>query len=139
MIILDTNVLSETLRPVPDPLVVNWLVALPHRLRRITVITAGELLQGVFALPDGRRRAELHEGVEGVLETFQGKVLDVDARAAPYFGDIGTTRAKAGRPIGPMDAWIAAVCRCHDAPLATRNVSDFDGTGIAVINPWASA
>lgn len=60
----------------------------------------------------------------------------MDARTAPYFADIVTKRDRESRPIGVMDAWIAAVCRRHDVPLATRNVRDFDGTGIDVINPW---
>lgn len=139
MIVLDTNVLSELLQPVPDGRVVEWLLELPHRQRRITVITAAELLQGVLVLPQGRRREQLNEAVENVLATFRGGVLDADQRAAPYFADIRATRRRLGRPIGSMDAWIAAICRRHDVPLLTRNVTDFQGTGIAVINPWDGA
>lgn len=136
MIVLDTNLVSELLRPVPDPDVVEWLRGVPHGSRRITVITVGELLQGVFALPEGRRRDELHEGLEGVLLTFRGKVLEADTRTAPYFADIRASRTRQGRPMSFMDAWIAAICRRHDVPLATRNVKDFEGAGIAVVNPW---
>lgn len=138
MIVLDTNVLSELLQPVPDGRVVEWLLELPHRQRRITVITAAELLQGVLVLPQGRRE-QLNEAVENVLATFRGGVLDADQRAAPYFADIRETRRRLGRPIGSMDAWIAAICRRHDVPLLTRNVKDFQDTGIAVINPWDTA
>ncbi|WP_353953588.1 type II toxin-antitoxin system VapC family toxin [Knoellia sp. S7-12] len=136
MIVLDTNVLSETLQPAPDERVVEWLLELPHRHRRITVITAAELLQGVFVLPQGQRRDHLHEAVDSVLATFRGGVLDADTRTAPYFADIRATRRRLGRPIGAMDAWIAAICRRHDVPLATRNIRDFEDTGIAVMNPW---
>lgn len=136
MIVLDTTVVSEGLREVPDPSVMRWLESIPHHRRRITAITVGELLQGVFMLPDGVRRERLHLGVEGVLASLASQVLDVDSRSAPYFADIRASRRREGRPIEPSDAWIAAVCRRHDVPLATRNVKDFDGTGIAVINPW---
>lgn len=137
--VLDTNVLSELLCPVPDERVVGWLAQLPHGQRCITVITAAELLQGVFVLPLGRRREQLNEAVEGVLATFRGGVLEADQRSAPYFADIRATRRRLGRPIGSMDAWIAAICRRHDVPLVTRNVKDFEGAGIAVINPWSDA
>lgn len=139
MIVLDTNVLSELLQPVPDERVVGWVAQLPHRQRRITVITAAELLQGVLVLPQGRRRDQLNAAVDGVLATFRGGVLEADQRAAPYFADIRATRRRLGRPIGSMDAWIAAICRRHDVPLVTRNVRDFEGTGIAVLNPWEHA
>ncbi|KGN36080.1 type II toxin-antitoxin system VapC family toxin [Knoellia subterranea] len=139
MIVLDTNLVSEVLRSEPNPGVVDWLRGVPHPVRRLSAITVGELLQGVFVLPEGRRRDQVHAGVEGVLLTFSGKVLDVDARSAPYFAEIRARRRHTGRPIRTADAWIAAVCRRWDVPLATRNVKDFEGTGIAVINPWEPA
>ncbi|KGN32491.1 plasmid stability protein StbB [Knoellia sinensis KCTC 19936] len=139
MIVLDTDVLSEMLQPAPDEGVVTWLLNLPHQHRRITVVTAAELLQGVSRTAQARRRDQLHGAVEGILETFHGRILEADLRSAPYFADIRATRRRLGRPIGSMDAWIAAICRRHDVPLATRNVKDFDGTGIAVVNPWEPA
>ncbi|EAP99315.1 plasmid stability protein StbB [Janibacter sp. HTCC2649] len=139
MIVLDTNVVSETMRADPDGRVAEWMDTVPWRQTHITVITVGELLQGAFQLPDGRRRDALEAEIDAALMTFDGRVLDVDARTAPYFATIRASRRRAGRPIGISDAWIAAVCRRHDVPLLTRNVTDFEGTGIAVINPWEPA
>lgn len=139
MIVLDTNVVSEAMRPDPDGRVVEWMDSMPWRHLRITVITVGELVQGAFQLPRGHRRDVLEERIDAALMTYDGRVLDVDARTAPYFATIRASRRRAGRPVGISDAWIAAVCRRHDVPLATRNVKDFEGTGIAVINPWEPA
>ncbi|MEO7268241.1 MAG: type II toxin-antitoxin system VapC family toxin [Knoellia sp.] len=139
MIVLDTNVVCEAMKPVPDPRVMSWLSSVPMSSVRLTVVTVAELLKGVFQLPEGRRRDSVQEHVDFALAAYNGKVLDVDARTAPYFADIVTKRDREGRPIGVMDAWIAAVCRRHDAPFVTRNVKDFEGTGIAVINPWETA
>jgi predicted nucleic acid-binding protein len=136
VIILDTNVVSETMRPAPDPRVIAWIDALSWRDSHITVITAGELWQGVFGLPPGRRRDVVGEKVDLALMSYEGRVAPVDDRAAPHFAQIRADRRRAGRPIRTSDAWIAAVCRRYDVPLATRNVTDFDGTGIAVVNPW---
>lgn len=136
MIVLDTNVVSEAMKPAPDPGVAAWLTTVPMSSVRLTVVTVAELLEGVFRLPEGSRRDTVQEHVDRALAAYDGKLLDADARTAPYFADIVTKREHMGRPIGAMDAWIAAVCRRHDVPLVTRNVKDFESTGIAVINPW---
>lgn len=136
MIVLDTNVVSEGLRPSPDKHVSAWLDTIELSKVRISVVTAAEMLKGVFLLPHGRRREDLQERVDTALAFYNGRVLGIDSREAPYFADIMGSRARSGRPIGSMDAWIAATCRRHDVPLVTRNVKDFEGTGIAVINPW---
>ncbi|MFC7488982.1 type II toxin-antitoxin system VapC family toxin [Knoellia sp. CPCC 206453] len=139
MIILDTNVVSETMRPEPDGNVLAWLESMPWRLSHITVMTVAELLEGVFRMPAGRRRDAVQEQVDSLLMTYDGRVLGVDPRTAPYFAEIRASRRRHGRPIDVPDAWIAAACRRHDVPLVTRNVKDFEGTGIAVINPWETA
>lgn len=139
MIVLDTNVVSESMRPQPDPGVLRWLDSVHWRDGHITVMTVGELLQGAFQLPPGRRRDAVQGRVDEALMTYDGRILGVDTRTAPYFAEIRATRRALGRPIDHSDAWIAAVCRRHDVPLVTRNVKDFEGTGIAVINPWESA
>lgn len=136
MIVLDTNIVSEAMRPDPDPSVVSWLASVPMSSVRLTVVTVAELLKGVFQLPQGRRRDSVQERVDLALAAYDGKLLDLDARTAPYFADIVTKRERMGRPIGVMDAWVAAACRRHDVPLVTRKIKDFEGTGIAVINPW---
>lgn len=139
MIILDTNVVSEAVRPEPDGTVLAWLESVPWRRSRITLMTVAELLEGAFRMPAGRRRDAVQEHVDSLLMTYDGRVLGVDPRTAPYFAEIRASRRRHGRPIDVSDAWIAAACRRHDVPLATRHVKDFEGTGIAVINPWDPA
>lgn len=104
-----------------------------------TAITAAELLYGVARLPVGRRKTELADTVRSVLEDeFHGRVEPFDVAAAGHLAWVVSTRDATGRPISVADAQIAAVCRKLRATLATRNVKDFEGAGIAVIDPWDS-
>ena len=140
MIVLDTNVISELSRRVPDPGVLSWLDSLAVSDVATTAITAAELRYGVARLPDGHRKRELTVMVEGVLtEDFHGRVLPFDERSSVQYADIVTGRERIGRPIGVADAQIAAVCRDLNAILATRNTADFEETGIELINPWERA
>lgn len=140
MIILDTNVISELTRPVPDSGVIAWLDSLPPEETAITAITAAELRYGVRRIPDGRRKTELSEAVSALINTdFRGRVEPFDALAADQYADVVTGREHAGKPIGVSDAQIAAICRVLNAALATRNTSDFTGTGVSLINPWKAA
>lgn len=137
MIVLDTNVISELARRVPDPGVLSWLDSLEVSEVATTAVTAAELRYGVARLPDGHRKRELTVMIRGIVtEDFQGRVLPFDERASACYADIVTDREKIGRPIGVADAQIAAICRDLSAALATRNISDFEETGIELINPW---
>ena len=99
MIILDTNVVSETMRPEPDGNVLDWLESVPWRESHISVMTVGELLEGAFRMPAGRRRDAVQEQVESLLMTYDGRVLGADFRTAPYFAEIWASRRRHGRPI----------------------------------------
>jgi toxin FitB len=137
VIVLDTNVISELTRPVPEPGVVSWLDSLPAGEVGTTAVTAAELLYGVTRMPDGRRKTELTAAVRGLLgEDFRGRILPFDEHCATRYADIVCGRETLGRPIGVADAQIAAICRTAEATLATRNTDDFSGTGIDLINPW---
>ena len=139
MIILDTNVVSELFRPVPDPHVVSWLENLTVDAA-ITSITLAELLAGVGRLPDGKRKSTLTAAVESVVRTYadsQG-ILPFDHLAARHYADVVNRRANQGSPVSTADAQIAAICRAHDAVCATRNTKDFLGTGVELVNPWES-
>jgi predicted nucleic acid-binding protein len=137
VIILDTSVISELARHVPDPGVLSWLDSLEVSDVGTTAMTAAELRYGVARLPDGHRKRELAVVVRGILtEDFHGRVLPFDERASVLYADIVTGRERIGRPIGVADAQIAAICRDLDAILATRNTADFEETGIELINPW---
>ena len=137
MIVLDTNVISELTRQIPEPGVVVWLDSLPADEVGTTAVTAAELLYGVTRMPAGRRKTELTAAVRGLLgEDFRGRVLPFDEHCASRYADIVCGRETLGRPISVADAQIAAICRAAEATLATRNTDDFSGTGIELINPW---
>lgn len=137
MIVLDTNVISELARQEPDPGVLSWLDSFETADLATTAVTAAELRYGVTRLPDGRRKRELTAVIRGILtEDFRGRVLPFDERASACYADIVTGRERSGRPIGIADAQIAAVCRDLSATLATRNIADFEQTGIELVNPW---
>ena len=138
MIILDTNVLSEALKPAPSGIVLRWLAAQPRSGVFTTTITLAEILYGVDALPPGKRRTRLLVAVEKIFaQEFEGRILSSDEDAARAFAGIVASRDRGGRPISQFDAMIAAIARVQHAELATRNVADFDRCGIRVIDPWA--
>ncbi len=138
MIILDTNVISELMRTTPDPVVVAWARAQTPELVYTSALTVAEVGYGIARLPPGRRRQVLAAAAEQVFTTFAERVLAFDAAAAAAYGDVVTTRERAGTPISALDAQIAAVTRAHSATLATRNTSDFIGLDLDLVNPWTS-
>jgi predicted nucleic acid-binding protein len=137
MIVLDTNVLSEVLRPEPEPRVLAWLDEQPTNSVFTTAVTQGEILYGIRLLADGQRRRSLWEAATAIFnDDFAGRVLSFDTEAADHYAEISASRRAAGRPISQFDATIAAISCSHGATLATRNVKDFEGCGIDVVNPW---
>jgi toxin FitB len=137
MIVLDTNVVSELMRPEPAPQVASWVRARDRRELRTTAVTLAEVRYGIARLPEGRRKQVLLAAADDIFSAFADQVLPVDTVVAEHYAVIASTRERAGRPIEGFDALIAAICRSHGAALATRNVPDFDGTGIELIDPWA--
>ena len=139
MIVLDTNVISELMEPDPDPAVVGWVDARPADEFCVTATTVAEILYGVGLLPEGRRRARLARRFGDVLDIeLRGRVLPFDADAAADYADVVLMRRRAGRPISMADAQIAATARIGAATLATRNVRDFEGLSLSVIDPWTA-
>jgi predicted nucleic acid-binding protein len=137
MIILDTNVLSELMKPAPAPIVIDWIGAQPVTSLYTTSITQAEILHGILLLPPGRRRRGLEAAATAMFaEDFGGRVLGFDADAAPPYARIASDRRRAGRPISHFDAQIAAIARATGAVLATRNLGDFDGCGLSLVDPW---
>jgi predicted nucleic acid-binding protein len=137
VIVLDTNVLSELLRPEPEPRVMAWLDEQPRASVFTSAVTQGEILYGIRLLPDGQRRRKLWEAAVAIFtEDFSGHVLGFDGDAAGHYAEIGASRRAAGRPISQFDAVIAAITRSRGAALATRNSKDFEECGIQVVNPW---
>jgi predicted nucleic acid-binding protein len=139
MIILDTNVISELLRPFPAPQVEAWLSAQHGEAVYVTTIGEAELRHGVAILPAGRRRTALGVAIEGILaQDFRDRILPFDRAAAGAYAAIAAKRRRSGRPIAQFDCQIAAIALAHAAAVATRNTRDFEGCGIEVINPWCS-
>lgn len=137
MIILDTNVISETIRAQPDPAVAAWLASRPASSLFITTITQAEMLYGLRLLADGERRQGLTDAIHSVLrEAFRGRILSFDGPAAEAYATIAAARRSAGRPISTFDAQIAAIARSRGASVATRDVNGFDDCGLDVLDPW---
>lgn len=137
MIVLDTNVVSESLKPLPSGTVVSWLAAqLPTQVFT-TAITVAEVMYGVEALPLGKRRSGLLSTVEKIFaQEFPGRILPFDESAARAFAKILFSRRAMGRPISQFDAMIAAIARTHHATVATRNIVDFEHCGVQLVDPW---
>ncbi|MDR0782088.1 MAG: type II toxin-antitoxin system VapC family toxin [Pseudomonadales bacterium] len=137
MIVLDTNVISEILKPTPDARAMAWLEAQPRAALFTTTVTRAELLYGVHLLPDGQRKDRLLDATLAIFtEDLAGRVLSFDNDAANAYAEIAAARKAMGSPISQFDAMIASITRSRGATLATRNVKDFSDCGIAVINPW---
>jgi toxin FitB len=137
MIVLDTNVISEALRPSPEERVLRWLARQDREDVFTTAITQAEILYGVELLPAGKRRTRLLSAVDRLfVEEFSGRILPFDVPSAVVYPKVVAGREAIGRPISQFDAIIASVCRSRHAAIATRNISDFEDCGVAIINPW---
>lgn len=136
MIVLDTNVVSELMRHEPTQSVVDFVLAVPSDDLYTTSVTIAEVAFGLARLPDGARRRSLEGQFASVVQDLGERILPFDAACASAYATIASSREAEGRPIHAAAAQIAAICRHHGAVLATRNVRDFDDTGIEVIDPW---
>lgn len=137
MLLIDTNVVSELMRPDPAPAVLDWFGQQDAVDLHLSAVGEAELRRGAALLPAGKRRDRLVAEIEAMVrEDFAGRVLPFDSAAAIAFAAIFVERRAAGQPISFPDCQIAATARAHDAAIVTRNVSDFEGCGIRVINPW---
>ncbi len=137
MIILDTNVISEIVKPVCDPNVARWFRAQASPTLFVSTITEAELLFGVECIPAGRRRDALRTLIEKILrERFAGKTLTFDSTAARNYAQIAAVRRASGRPIGYADCQIAAIARSRGAAVASRDADGFGGCGIQALDPW---
>jgi predicted nucleic acid-binding protein len=134
VIILDTNVISEMMRPEPDPTVLAWVEA--AGMVHTTAVTVAEVEYGIARLPDGRRKERLAVLAAEVFTDFSSLIVPFDARAAHRYAEVVAGRERDGAPIAAADAQIAAICVSREATLATRNTRDLRDTGIGLIDPW---
>jgi toxin FitB len=135
-IILDTNVISEAMKPVPDPSMHGWLQRQPLATIYTTSVSLAELMQGISVLPDSCRKQDLQVAARRVLGLLPQRILPFDENAAIEFAEIVAERRRLGQPIGTMDAQIAAIARARGMTVATRDIRDFANTGVNIINPW---
>jgi len=138
--VLDANVVSELMRPAPDPGVEEWVAGRRAAQLFFSAVGEAELRYGVAILPAGRRRDALAVAVDGLVrEDFAGRVLPFDSAAARAYAGIAAARRAAGRPVCQADCQIAAIAQVRGMAVATRNVRDFEDMGIALADPWGSA
>ena len=135
--LLDTNVLSEVTKPRPEGCVLKWLDGLDEDRTFISVVSMAEIRRGVALMDNGRKRDALVEWLARDLpDRFEHRVIPVDERVALAWGDLMGDAKRRGRGMSSMDGLIAATAVTHDLTLATRNIKDFEGFGIELIDPW---
>jgi len=139
LILLDTCVLSELARPEPDAGVLAWLDTIHDDALRLSVLTLGEIKKGADLLDAGPRRARVEAWLGELRATFADRILPVDEAVALHWGAISAATRRSGRVRPPIDSLLAATALAHQLKLATRNVSDFEGIGVAIVNPWETA
>ena len=138
MIVIDTNAVSELMRLTPSAAVMTWFSRQDSAALYLTAVTEAELRAGAAVLPPGRRRDRLTAEIDAVIgHDFAGRVLPFDSAAARAYAAIVAARRSTGRPISEADCQTAAIARTKDAAVATRNTSDFEHCGIAVLDPWS--
>ena len=138
--LLDTNVLSEPLRPNPNKIVLDWLEGVDEDRLYISVIKIAELSRGVALLPEGRKQDRLKAWLQGDLQDrFEGRLLDLDPKSAALWGELMAKAQREGRGLSPMDAFLAAIALTQAFILVSRNEKDFVRTGVTLLNPWALA
>ena len=137
MILLDTNVVSEPLRPAPESRVIEWIDAQPLETLFLSAITVAELRAGVALLPAGKRRSGLLQNLEKrVLPLFAGRVLPFDLACTQAYAELMARARAAGLAVATTDGYIAAIAAANGFSVATRDTSAFEAAGAAVINPW---
>ncbi|KPH85612.1 plasmid stability protein StbB (plasmid) [Komagataeibacter intermedius AF2] len=137
MILLDTNVISEPWKPVPEPRVLAWIDGQAIETLFLSAVTVAELRFGIGAMPTGRRRSVLHERLEQeVLPLFAGRVLSFDLAASQAYAELMVRARSEGRAIGKADGYIAATAASRGYVVASRDVSPFEAAGVRVLNPW---
>lgn len=137
MILIDTNVVSEPLRPSPEARVVAWIDAQPVATLYLSAITVAELRFGVASLPAGRRRARLQENIERrVLPLFAGRVLPFDLAASQSYAELMARARSAGVAVSRSDGYLAAIAAANGMLIATRDTGPFEAAGLDVVNPW---
>lgn len=135
--LLDTNCISEAVRVRPDPNVENWVRAAEQELLYLSVLTLGEIRKGLAGLAQGKRRTRLETWLEVELQfRFSGRILPIDVGVADRWGLLEADAKRKGKPLSTIDGLLAATAVHHNLTIVTRNVGDFNGLSVPVLNPW---
>jgi predicted nucleic acid-binding protein len=138
MIVLDTNVVSEAMKPSAEPMVVDWLNRQPAETLFLTSVTMAELLFGILALTEGKRKVALASALDGLLKLFGERILPFETKAAQTYAALASHARAVGKGFPTPDGYIAAIAKATGFSVATRDTAPFDAVGVAVINPWIS-
>jgi len=140
MILIDTNIISEMMKSVPSPQIIDWIDSQDSDQLYVAATTIAEIAYGLGVLPDGKRRNSLErEFDQTIKEGFKGRVLSFDETAARMYGIIMSKRKELGLPMSILDGQIAAIANVHHCTLATRNVKDFQECDLELVNPFIPA
>jgi toxin FitB len=139
VILLDTNVVSEAMKPEPNPAVRNWLDEQAAETLYLSSVTIAELMFGIGTLPKGRRKDKLAAALDGVLELFTDRILPFDNGAARRYTDLAVKARAAGKGFPTPDGYIVAIAASHEFAVASRDISAFIAAGLTVIDPWTVA
>ena len=138
-LLLDTNVVSEWVKPTPDPRFVRWIGAVDSRTAYLSVVTLAEIERGIARLPTGRRRERLAAWFAAeLIEIFADRIIDVDRPIASAWARLMVRSEAVGQPLSSIDAFLAATAAVRGYTLVTRNTADFVATGVLLHNPWTS-
>ena len=137
MILLDTNVVSEAMKPAPDEAVRAWLDEQAAETLFLSSVTIAELLFGIGALPKGKRKVNLAAALDGVRDLFETRILPFDTAAAQRYADLAVAARAAGKGFPTPDGYIAAIAAAHGFAVASRDTSAFEAAGLVVIDPWS--
>jgi len=137
MILLDTNVVSEAMKPEPNSSVRDWLDAQAAETLFLSSVTIADLLFGIGALPKGKRKVNLAAALDGVRDLFETRILPFDTAAAQRYADLAVAARAAGKGFPTPDGYIAAIAAAHGFAVASRDTSAFEAAGLVVIDPWS--
>ena len=138
MIVLDTNVVSEAMKPEPAPALQAWLNEQAAETLYLPSVALAELLFGIAALPQGKRRRRLSRALDGLMVLFAQRVLPFDADAARHYAKLATAAREAGRGFPIADGYIAAIAASHGFMVASRDTAPYEAGGVPVLNPWTT-
>jgi len=137
VILLDTCVVSEAIKPNPEPKVLAWLDAVDEDALSLSVVAVGELKRGIELLTEGEKKSDLGLWFAELMERFRGRILDLDAGTMLVWGELSARLKKSGRTMPVMNSLVAACALRHNALLVTRNTGDYEASGVSLSDPWA--